>query len=261
MAYSYKGALTFGLVYVPVQLQLCVKEHDIGFNMLEKKTKSRVKYKKTCVDCDGKEVKNSDIVKGYQYEKDKYVIFTDADFEKIKTQKDKNITILQFVDIAEVDPIYFDKAYYVKPTGGESAFNVLLRAMEEEKKAAIAKTVLGTKETIILIRAKQGKMLATTLYFASEIQAAPAATKHKATKQELDLAKKVIEQMTEPFAPEKFKDEYYLKLKKAIKRKIAGNEIVEATNSEPVPSKVINLMDALKKSLETTPKKSKVAEK
>lgn len=251
MAYSYKGAITFGLVYIPIQLQLCVKEHDIGFNMLEKKTKSRVKYKKTCVDCNDKEVKNSDIVKGYQYEKDKYVIFTEADFEKIKTPKDKNITIHQFVNLEEVDPIFFDKAYFVKATGGQAAFNVLLKAMEAEKKAALAKTVLGTKETLLLIRASRGKMLATTLYFASEIQAAPEADKHKPTKQELELAKNLISQMTAPFAPEKYKDEYYLKLKKAIKRKIAGNEIVETENKEIVPSKVINLMDALQKSLKT----------
>ncbi|MGN0961016.1 MAG: Ku protein, partial [Christensenellales bacterium] len=109
MAYSYKGAITFGLVYIPINLVVSVKEHDIGFNMLEKKTKSRVKYKKTCVDCNDKEVKNEDIVKGYQYEKDKYVIFTDEDFEKIKTEKDKNITIEQFVNIEEIDPIYYDK--------------------------------------------------------------------------------------------------------------------------------------------------------
>ena len=116
MAYSYKGAITFGLFYIPLTLSWSINEHDIGFNMLEKKTKSRVKYKKTCVDCNDKVVKNEDIVKGYQYEKNKYVIFTDEDFEKIKSPKDKNITIEQFVSIDEVDPIYFDKAYYVKPT-------------------------------------------------------------------------------------------------------------------------------------------------
>ena len=114
MAYSYKGAIAFGLVYIPINLVVSVKENDIGFNMLEKKTKSRVKYRKTCVDCKDKEVKQEDIVKGYQYEKDKYVIFTDEDFEKIKSPKDKNITIEQFVNIEEIDPIYFDKSYYVR---------------------------------------------------------------------------------------------------------------------------------------------------
>ena len=256
LAYSYKGAMTFGLVYIPIQLLVSVKEHDIGFNMLEKKTKSRVKYKKTCVDCNDKEVKSADIVKGYQYEKDKYVIFTEDDFEKIKTKKDKQITIEQFVDLAEIDPIYFEKAYYVKPTGANNAFNVLLSAMEAENKAGIAKTVLGTKETLLLIRAHKGKMLANTLYFYSEIQKAPEIAKSKPTKQEIELAKTLISQMTAPFKPEKYKDEYYLKLQKAIKKKIAGDEIVETKNTEIAPSKVINLMDALKKSI--SPSKSKV---
>ena len=248
MAYSYKGAITFGLVYIPITLSLSVKEHDIGFNMLEKKTKSRVKYKKTCVDCNNKEVKNDDIVKGYQYEKDKYVIFTNEDFEKIKTPKDKNITIEQFVNLSEVDPIYYDKAYYVKPSGADKAFYVLLKAMETEKKAGIAKTVLGTKETLILLRARDGKMLVNSLYFQSEVQKAPEIGKIKVSKQELDLAKNLILQMTKPFEPEKYKDEYHIKLKKAIKRKIAGSEIVEA-REEKEPTRIINLMEALQKSL------------
>ena len=254
MAYSYKGAITFGLVYIPINLSLSVKEHDIGFNMIEKKTQSRVKYKKTCVDCNDKEVKNEDIVKGYQYEKDKYVIFTDDDFEKIKSAKDKNITIEQFVKLEEIDPIYFDKAYFVKPIGANKAYNVLLRAMESEKKAGVAKTVIGTKETLLLLRVRDGKMLVNTLYFHDEIQKAPEVEKSKSTKQELELAKNLINQMTSPFQPEKYKDEYHIKLQKAIKRKISGNEVVE-TKDEKEPAKIINLMEALQKSLVTEGKK------
>ena len=177
MAYSYKGAISFGLVYIPIVLTASIKNNDIGFNLIDKKTMSRVKYKKTCVDCDDKEVKNENIVKGFQYEKDKYVIFTDKDFEKIKTEKDKNITIEQFVNLDEVDPIYFDKAYYVSPTGGEKAFEVLLSAMEKQNKAGIAKAVLGTKESLILIRAKNGNMLVNTLYFYDEVVKAPEIKK------------------------------------------------------------------------------------
>jgi len=259
MAYSYKGAITFGLVYIPITLSLSVKEQDIGFNMLEKKTKSRVKYKKTCVDCNDKEIKAEDIVKGYQYEKGKYVIFTDEDFEKIKTPKDKNITIEQFVDLNEVDPIYFDKAYYVKPTGADKAYQVLLKAMESEKKAGIAKTVLGTKETLILLRVRDGKMLLNTLYFASEVQKAPEISKQKPTKQEIDLAKNLINQMLGKFEPEKYKDEYHIKLQKAIKKKIAGKEIVESKD-EKEPVKIINLMEALQKSLVTDSKSKRKAQ-
>ena len=256
MAYSYKGAITFGLVYIPITLSLSIKEHNIGFNMLEKKTQSRVKYKKTCVDCNNKEVKNEDIVKGYQYEKDKYVIFTDKDFEKLKTQKDKNITIEKFVSLDEIDPIYFDKAYYVNPKGADKAYHVLLKAMQSQNKAAVAKAVLGTKETLILLRVRDDKMLVNTLYFHSEVQKSPEIKNIKISKQELDLAKNLINQMSGKFEPEKYKDEYYLKLKKAIKRKIDGNEIVE-TKDEEKPAKIINLMDALQKSLSTPSKKRK----
>ena len=254
MAYSYKGAISFGLVFIPITLSASIKNNDIGFNLIDRKTMSRVKYKKTCVDCDNKEVKNEDIVKGYQYEKDKYVIFTEKDFEKLKTEKDKNITIEQFVSLSEVDPIYFEKSYYVKPTGGEKAYYVLLDAMEKEKKAGLAKCVLGTKETLILLRAKNGNMLVSTLYFYDEVMKAPEVKRPKILKKELDLATTLISQMTEKFKPEEFKDEYNKKLKKAIKAKIAGNNIV-VQKERKAPSNVINLMDALQKSLSKSPKK------
>lgn len=256
MAYSYKGAITFGMVYIPITLSVSIKDNDIGFNMIDKKTMSRVKYKKTCVDCDDKEVKNENIVKGYQYEKDKYVIFTDEDFEKIKSPKDKNITILQFVDLDEIDPVYYDKAYYVNATGGEKAFAVLAEAMESKNKAGIAKTVLGTKETLLLIRAKSGKLFVNTLYFYEEVQEEPKIKPIKATKKELDLAVSLINQMTQKFKPEKFKDDYNAKVVKAIKTKIAGKEIVESKD-EIKPSKVINLMEALKMSLSDNKTKAK----
>ena len=255
---SYKGAISFGLVYIPISLSVSIKENDIGFNMIDKKTMSRIKYKKTCVDCQNKEVKNEDIVKGYQYEKDKYVIFADKDFEKLKSDKDKNIVIQQFVDLGEVDPIYYDKTYYVNPISGEKAFNVLLEAMEKKNKAGIAKTVIGTKETLILIRAHNGKMLASTLYFYSEIQKSPEIKKSKVDSKELKLAISLIDQMTAPFKPEKFKDEYTEKIKKAIKQKIAGKQIIE-TKDKKDHIEVIDLMDALKQSLNGKSRRSRSA--
>lgn len=258
MAYSYKGAIAFGLVYIPITLSLSVKENDIGFNLLEKKTKSRVKYKKTCVDCNDKEVKNSDIVKGFQYEKDHYVIFDDEDFEKLKTNKDKNITIEEFVKIEEIDPIYFDKTYYVNPIGASKAYNVLLKAMESTKKAGIAKCVFGTRETLLLLRAKEGKMLVYSLFFANEIQAPPKVEKIKINTKELDLAKSLINQMSAPFKIDKYKDEYYLKLQKAIKRKIEGSQIVETKNVNE-PEKIIDLMEALQKSIKTSSYKGRAS--
>lgn len=253
MAYSYKGSISFGLVYIPVTLHSTIKENDIGFNMIDKKTMSRVKYKKTCADCEGREVRQKDIVKGYEYEDGKYVIFEESDFEKIKSKKDKNITIEKFVSLSEVDPLYFDKPYYVAPTGAEKAFAVLLTAMEQEGKAAIAKTVLGTKETLILIRAKDGQMLLNTLFFEEEVTKNPAKEiTEKGNAAELKMAKAIIEGMTGEFNPEEYRDEYRQKVQEAIERKIAGKEIVAP--KEKGIGTVANLMDALTKSLELTQK-------
>ena len=248
MAYSYKGSISFGLVFIPIALHNTIKDNSIGFNMIDKKTMSRVRYKKTCADCDGREVKQEDIVKGYEYEEGKYVIFEEKDFEKIKSKRDKNITIEKFVNVSEVDPLYFDKPYYVAPTGAEKAYSVLLTAMEEENKAAIAKTVLGEKETLILIRAKNGQMLLNTLFFEEEVQNNPAKEiKGSGSPQELAMAKAIIESMSGEFNPKDYKDEYIEKVKSAIERKIAGKEIVSAKESGE--TNIVDLMEALKKSL------------
>ena len=253
MAYSYKGSISFGLVYIPITLHSTIKDNDIGFNMIDKKTMSRVKYKKTCADCEGREVKQDDIVKGFEYEDGKYVIFEDKDFEKIKSKKDKNITIEKFVNLSEVDPLYFDKPYYVVPTGAEKAFAVLLSAMEEEGKAAVAKTVLGTKETLILIRAKDGQMFLNTLFFEEEVTKNPAKQiTEKGNAAELKMAKAIIEGMSAKFVPSDYKDEYRQRVQEAIERKIAGKEIVAPKDNGAMS--VSNLMDALTKSLELTQK-------
>lgn len=248
MAYSYKGSISFGLVYIPVTLHSAVKNNDIGFNMIDKKTMSRVRYKKTCEDCGGREVKQEDIVKGYEYDDGKYVVFDESDFEKLKTKKDKNITIDKFVPLGEVDPIYFDKPYYVAPTGAEKAFAVLLKAMEQENKAAVAKTVLGTKESLILIRAKNGQMLLNTLFFEEEITKNPTKEiKEQGSADELKMAKAIIESMSGEFEPEKYKDEYREKVQQAIEQKIAGKEIVKP--KEKTTTTAASLMDALQQSL------------
>lgn len=260
MAFSYKASISFGLVYIPVKLHAAIKPNEIGFNMLDKETKSRIKYKKTCVDCDGREVKQEDIVKGYEYEDDKYVIFTDEDFENIKSTKDKNITIERFVELKEIDPIYFDRAYYVEPTGGERAFLLLLKAMEEGGKAGIAKTVLGTKETLVVLRAREGKLIINTLYFYDEVvKPSFNVPQSELNSQELTLAKSLLEGMSGRFAAEEFKDEYSEKLRAAIAAKIAGKEI-EAPEEKKVYN-IASLMDALQQSVKNLRKEDEDAEK
>lgn len=248
MAYSFKGNLSFGFVYIPVTLHLAVRDSRFSFRLFDQKTKSRVQYKKTCADCRGREVKNEDILRGYEYEDGKYVMFTDEDLEKLKTKKDRTISIEQFVTLSEINPVYFEKTYYVVPTGAEKAYCLLMKAMEEEGKAGLGKTVLGTKESLVLIRANDGAITLTTLYFKEEIRKYPAEKETgSVTASELKLAKMLIKEMTMPFAPETYRDEYAARIKKAVETKIKGNRIVAPKERKEV--QIPDLMDALKVSL------------
>ncbi len=257
MAYSFKGSISFGFVYIPVTLQQVAKEDTISFHLLDKKTKSKIKYKKTCEACNGKEVDQEDIVKGFEYDDGKYVIFEQEDFEKIKSKKDKNIVIDAFVRMEEVDSIYFQKPYYVVPNGAHKAYQLLLTAMEEENKAAIAKMVLGTKEALVLIRAKDHLMILNTLYFKSEIKKRPMIElEDSINPSELSLAKALVEQLSKPFQIEQYKNEYNEKILAAIEKKIAGKKITNISKKEN--NDAVDLMEALQASLQTLPlKKSK----
>lgn len=246
MAYSYKCNISFGLVYIPVKLVAAAKSNDIGFNMLDGKTQSRIKYQK--VNENGEIVNNSDIVRGYEYEDGKYVVFSDDDLEKIKTQADKNIEIQCFVSENDIEPVYYNKPYYVVPSGAEKAYDVLVEAMRQTGKAAIAKTVLGTKETLIAIRSLGNAAILNTLYFYDEIQANPYRGKGESAEKELALAKAIIDGMEEEFSPEKYRDEYRERLLSAIKAKAEGREF--AIPSKKNGRSVSDLMEALQRSLD-----------
>lgn len=244
-----KSSISFGLVHIPVTLKLAVKSNDIGFNMIDRETKSRVQYQKTCVDCDGRIVRQEDIVKGYQYEKGQYVFFEDSDFEKLKTKKDKTISIEKFVALAEIDPIFFEKAYYVVPDKpAQRAFALLLTAMGKEKKAGIARTVIGTKENLVCLHVAGKAMILNTMHFDDEVADAPTISGEAPNEQELRLAKTIIGNMTGKFNPKDYTDEYRAKVIAAINSKIKGKNIIPMKEGKPV--KVVNLMDALRKTLE-----------
>jgi len=256
MAFSYKTSITFGLVYIPIKLHAVVKQADISFNQIDRETGSRVKYQKTCELCGGRLVDKHDIIKGYEYQKGKYVHFDNADFEKIKTQKDKTIAIERFVDLAQIDPVYFDRSFYVAPEkSAGKACSLLTSAMEKEGKVALAKTVLGSKEVLIAIRARGGKMILSTMHFYDEIQESPVAAGEPTNENELSLAKTIISGMEGSFEPEKYKDEYRQRLLDAIEAKIAGKAI-EVTDEGVKTKKVTDLMEALKLSLEQIQKKN-----
>lgn len=250
MATSWKGSISFGLIYIPVSLYVATHEEHISFNMLHKECLTRIKYKKICEYCD-EEVKGADIVKGYNYEEDKYVLFGNDDFEKIKSPKDKSINIEQFVDLAEIDTVFYNKSYYVVPNGGERAFELLKQALIETNKVGIAKVVFGSKENLVALRVSGEKLILNTLYFLNEIKALEMPYKNIETNpQEVSLAKQLILNMSQPFQPEKFHDEYQEKLKQAIEQKIDGKEIAQPKENEE--NNIINLMDALQESLKGT---------
>lgn len=247
MAVSHKGAISFGLVHIPVGLYTATQDNDIHFNQLCKEDGSRVRYKKVCANC-GKEVKSEDIIKGFEYEKGKYVTMTDEDFEKAKSEKDKTIHILHFTDLTNIRPLYFDKTYHAVPEqGGDKAFELLRRAMKEENKVAIAKTVMGTKEKLLALIPTDDGILTETLFFADEIKEAPKEPiRTEISDSELQMAKTLISAMVQEFDPSQYKDEYRERLWQIINSKIQGQEI---TAPQETVVSVVDLMEALKQSL------------
>lgn len=248
MAVSHKGAISFGLIYIPVGLYTATQDVDIHFNQLCKEDGSRVKYKKICAGC-GKEVGPNDIVKGFEYEKDKYVTMTDEDFEKAKTEKDKTIQILHFAPLASIKPIYFDKTYHALPEqGGDKAFELLRKAMLDEDKVAIAKTVLGTKEKLLCLLPTAQGILVETLFYQEEIKETPKEPAHpEMNEAELQMAKTLINAMARDFEPDQYHDEYRQKLWEIINKKIQGQDITAP--QENVQINVVDIMEALKQSL------------
>lgn len=256
MAVAHKGSISMGMVLIPVGLYKTTVDNDIHFNQLEKESKARIKYKKYCSHC-GKEVAPQDIIKGYEYEKDKYVVMTDDELERIKTRKDKTIHIVQFSKMSEVNMIYYEQDYYAIPeAGAEKAFELLRQALLLEKKVAIAKTVMGTNEKLLVLYPLKDGLIVKTLFYNDEIVAVPKQIpKMKLSEQELDMARMLIQNMTEPFDASSYQDEYQARLRDAIMKKIQGQEIV--TVDTGAPNNVIDLMEALQKSLEQTKDGSK----
>lgn len=253
MAVAHKGSISMGLVLIPIGMYKATVDNDIHFNQLDKESKARIKYKKYCSHC-GKEVTSTDIVKGYEYEKDKYVVMSDDELEKIKTKKDKTIHILHFAKMSEVNMIYYEKDYYAVPdTGAEKAYELLRQALLSQKKVAIAKTVMGTNEKLLVLYPTKDGIIVKTLFYYDEIAAmTKSVPKMKLDENELNMAKMLIENMTRPFVAEEYQDEYQARLRDAIMKKIQGQEIV-AVDTSGSPN-VIDLMEALQKSLELSEK-------
>lgn len=267
MAATHKGAISFGLVHIPVALHTATQDNDIHFNQLCKEDGSRVKYKKVCAKC-GKEVSTADIVKGFEFAPDQYVTMSDEDFEKAKTEKDRTIQILHFAELSSIRPIFYDKTYHAVPeAGGDKVYELLRRAMYEEGKVAIAKTVMGQSEKLLCLIPTDKGILVETMFFFDEVKEMPKEPTHPDPNEaELTMAKTLINSMVKDFQPEIYHDEYQARLRQILEDKIAGKEVVAAPAEQP--SNVINIMEALQASLKqvqedggTPPKKKRAPRK
>lgn len=241
-----KKAISFGLVYIPIELNPIIVNNDIAFNQLHKKCGNKIKYQKICRICD-EEVKQDQIIKGYEYNKDKYVTFSDNDLAKIKLSNDSPIEIISFVNLAEIDPMYFEKSYYLT-TKNNKAFELLKIVLDQEEKVALAKTVIGPKFYYVIIRLEKNNLILNTLFFNEEISIDENPSKNeKFTQEEINIASKLIKAMSGKFEPDKYKDEYQDRIKKAIEQKINGKKIIKI--KEKPQKSVDDLMEALKLSL------------
>ncbi len=255
---SRKSVITFGMVAIPIAMYTATQDNDIHFNQLHKDDNSRIRYKKTCAHC-GKEIKSDDIVKGYEYDDDKYVVITDEEIERIKTEKEKSIQILHFAQLNQISPVYYNKTYQVVPeVGGEKAFELLRSSLMIEQKIAIGKAVMGTKDTLMAIIPREDGMIISTMFYADDIKELQKQyLKPNVSEQELNMAKMLINSMDTPFDSSKYKDEYQEKLRMVIETKVSGKEVIAAKSDNP--GKVIDLMEALRASVEKA-KKEKVKE-
>ena len=251
----WSGAISFGLVNVPVKLYSAVSRKTVRFHQLNGKTGHRIAQKRVDSGTND-EVAFEDIVKGYELTKERYVVITPDELETLDPEKSRTIDIEDFVDLSEIDPVYYDHPYYLVPDKGSAkAYGLLLGAMEESGKVAIARVVLRSKEQLVAIRPAPGNVLMMeTMIFAdevvdpSEIEDLPSAKDLKATARELKMAQQLIDSLTADFEPEKYQDEYREKVLELIERKAAGEEIAVQPEA-PQPKQVPDLMAALEASL------------
>jgi DNA end-binding protein Ku len=251
----WSGAISFGLVNVPVKLYSAVSRKTVRFHQLNGKTGHRIAQKR--VDAvTNEEVPYEDIVKGYELTKESYVVITPDELDALDPEKTRTIDIEDFVDLADIDPIYYDHPYYLVPDkGAAKAYGLLLQAMQESEKVAVARVVIRSKEQLVAIRPAPGGVLTMeTMIFADEVVAAddiddlPESKELKVSDREVKMAQQLIDSLSSDFEPEKYRDEYREKVLELIERKAAGEEIAVQPEA-PEPKKVPDLMAALEASL------------
>ena len=252
----WKGSISFGLVNIPVRLYAATEQKNVRFRYLHEPCRTPVEYRKVCPGC-RKEVANDEIVKGYEYEKGRFVIISDSDLARIPEETTKSISIVDFVRQEEVDPIYYDRSYFLSPgETGTKAFQLLAKAMEEAGMVAIVRLVLRSRQALGVLRVYEHTMALETMFYPDEVRSTmelPTWDREiRFHENELKMARELIGNLTAAFAPEKYTDEYRQALLEIIEGKIEGQEVY----IPPAPDKgeVVDLVEALKASVKVTRK-------
>ena len=253
----WKGAVTFGLVSVPVNLYPATRRQaELSFRMLHEKDKAPIQYKKVCSE-EGREVPWNEIVKGYEFEKGQFVVMTDEDFAKAKTESTETLDIREFVPIEQINVAHFESPYWLEPSKqGRKAYALLREALEESGRVGVGTFVMRQREHLAALRPVGKALMVTTLRFVDEIRNADDLDlpgDEKLQKKEIELAKKLVDTLADDWNPEQYKDTYHETLRAAIEQKLEGREIETPTPRKP--ARVVNLMKALEESLKTGSRK------
>ncbi|KSU84810.1 MULTISPECIES: Ku protein [Fictibacillus] len=258
----WKGSISFGLVNIPIKLFAATEDKDIKMRYLHKKCHNPIKYEKTCPVCE-QHVEQEDIVKGYEYEPGKFVLIEKEDLDKIAGIKNKSIEIIDFVSLEEIDPIYFNRSYFIGPgENGTKPFTLLKEAMKESGRIGLAKITIRSKESLAAVRVYDKGLVMETIYYPDEVRNVdhvPGIDEEvQVNDKELEMAKQLIEQLTTEFEPEKYKDEYREALLEIIDSKISGKEV--QISEERPRTNVVDLMEALQASIDQSKTGEKKAE-
>lgn len=251
----WKGSISFGLVNIPIALYPATRKEDLKFRLLRKADLSPVNYKRVAQK-DGKEVPWDQIVKGYEYEKGKFVVLKEEDFQRVDLEATQTVDIQDFVEVEDIDPMYFYKPYYLEPQkGGDKAYALLRKALTDTKKVGIAKVIIKTRQYLAGVKPEGDVLILELMHFAEELadpEKLHVPKKSDPAKRELEMAKALVGTMSSEWKPEKYKDEYREALMDVIEEKVehGGEEIEEKPKAKKTPTKVIDLVSVLQKSLE-----------
>lgn len=257
----WKGVITFGMISIPVGLFAATESKDVSFNQLHRVCNSRIKQRRWCPTCEV-DVEMADIVKGYEYAKDQYVIVADQEFESLPVPTKHTIELSAFVEAAEIDPVYHEKSYYIQPEEtGIKAYALLIRALESKGLSAVAKVAIRTKERLCALRPKDGALMLDTLFFPDEVRldAQPRVPDVIVSDRELAMAQSLIDLLHEPFDGSKYADGYRTALLSLIEAKVQNAEAVAAPAAPAPAANVTDLMAALRASVEAMQKKKEAA--